>query len=43
MASKTTKTRIRRKQKQASKGKERKRAIRRDGSTPSQAELFGDE
>ena len=43
MASKTTKTKKRRKQKLAAKGKERKRAIRRDGSTPTQAELFGDE
>lgn len=43
MASKSTRTKIRRKKKIAGKGKERKREIRRDGSTPTQAALFGDE
>ena len=42
MASKTQKTEKRRKSKLSGQGKERKRAIRRDGSTPTKEALFGD-
>ena len=43
MASKTQITRKVRRRKEARMGKTRKRALRREGSTPSQAKLFGDE
>jgi hypothetical protein len=42
MASKTQKTEHKRKRKNHSKGKARKRKLRREGSTPSKAALFGD-
>ena len=42
MASKTQITRIRRKKKLHSKGKARKRIQRREGTTPTRAQLFGD-
>lgn len=42
MASKTQITRHRRKRKEHKKGKARKRILRREGSTPSAAKLFGD-
>ena len=42
MASKTQVTESRCRRKIANKGKTRKRALRRNGSTPSKAELFGD-
>ncbi len=42
MASKTQVTRRIRRRKEARKGQGRKRVLRRDGSTPSKAELFGD-
>jgi hypothetical protein len=43
MASKTTRTEKRRKQKLKNRGKTRKRQARTHGSTPSKAKLFGDE
>ena len=43
MASKTQVTEHRRKRKLHSKGKARKRKVRREGSTASAAKLFGDE
>lgn len=43
MASKSTRTKLRRKKKISGMGKERKRAERREGSTPTKAALFGDE
>ncbi len=42
MASKTQVTERIRRRKAARKGKARKRILRREGSTPSQAALFGD-
>lgn len=42
MASKTAVTEHRRKRKVHNRGKARKRKLRREGSTRSQAELFGD-
>jgi hypothetical protein len=42
MASKTAITEHRRKRKIHSQGKARKRKLRREGSTRTQAELFGD-
>jgi len=42
MASKTRVTDRIRRRKQPKKGRDRKRRIRRAGSTPSKAELFGD-
>jgi hypothetical protein len=42
MASKTQVTERRRRRKLGGQGKARKRVLRRDGSTPSKAELFGD-
>ncbi len=42
MASKTTRTEKRRKQKMKNKGKPRKRLVRAKGSTPSKSALFGD-
>ena len=42
MASKTRVTEIRRKKKLHTQGKARKRKLRREGSTKSQAKLFGD-
>ena len=42
MASKTRVTRRIRRRKEARKGRDRKRVIRKNGSTRSQAELFGD-
>lgn len=43
MASKTQVTEKVRRRKRASVGKTRKRALRREGSTPSKSKLFGDE
>lgn len=43
MASKTQVTERIRRKKVARKGRERKRILRRDGSTKSAARLFGDE
>jgi hypothetical protein len=43
MASKTRVTERVRRRKTATRGKPRKRILRRDGSTPSKAKLFGDE
>ena len=42
MASKTRVTKRVRRRKEAKVGKARKRILRREGSTPSQAVLFGD-
>jgi hypothetical protein len=42
MASKTRVTETVRRKKNASRGKARKRQVRRDGTTPSKAKLFGD-
>lgn len=42
MASKTQVTEHRRKRKEHSKGKARKRKLRREGTTPSKSKLFGD-
>ncbi len=42
MASKTQVTERIRRRKQPRKGRPRKRALRREGSTPSKAKLFGD-
>lgn len=42
MASKTAITEHRRKRKIHKQGKARKRAMQRQGSTPSKAKLFGD-
>lgn len=42
MASKTAITEHRRKRKIHKQGKARKRIVRREGSTPSKAKLFGD-
>ena len=43
MASNTQKTDRRRRNKIANQGKVRKRKLRSEGTTPSQAQLFGDE
>lgn len=43
MASKTKVTERRRRRKVATQGKTRKRVLRREGSTPSKAKLFGDQ
>ncbi len=42
MSSKTQKTEHKRKRKEHNKGKARKRILRREGSTRTAAELFGD-
>lgn len=43
MASATKRTSLRRKRKTAARGAKRKAALRNKGTTPSRAQLFGDE